>query len=332
MKKPGLMGIALLASSPLWAQGVEDLQRRLAEKEAENRRLRERVEMLERELTPRRIAPVRAEPAAPEDAGEDVNRALERALVRENGLLLSPGTFELEPNLVYSHIEDGSSDFRRDSFGPGLVFRMGLPARLQFDAALPYVFERRRDGAASTRSADGIGDLSVGLSRQFLAEGPAPLSLTGRLGYQASTGRNTLFESPRPVALGSGFDALQAGLTAVKRMDPLVHFGSYTFTHVFKRTRNGLDVRPGDSHELRFGTALAVSPAASLRAALSLGFFERTRIEGIRIRGSDDPLAMLEFGGAFVLNATTALDVLVGAGLTGNAPDFRLSIAIPFRF
>lgn len=330
MKKTCLMGAALLLSSPVWGQGLEELQRRLAEKEVENQRLRERVQMLERELTPRRIT-AGTEPAGPLDEEEDVNRALERALVRENGLLLAPGSFELEANFVHSHSNSEADAFRRDAFGPGLVFRMGLPWRAQLDVGLPYVFERRRSGSLTTEG-DGIGDLSLGISRQLLLEGPAPLSLTGRLGYQASTGRNTVFESAEPVGLGSGFDAMQASLTAVKRMDPLVHFGSYSFTHTFGKTRGGFDVRPGNSHEFRFGTALAVSPAASLRAALSVSHFERTRIDGVKIPGSDDPLAMFEFGGAVVLGPSTALDVLLGAGLTGNAPDFRLSVAVPFRF
>src|SRR5439155_175072 len=132
------------STAPVLGQSVEELQRRLADKEAENQQLRQRVEILEREVTPRRIAQARPAPVAA-DAGaedeEDSNRALERALVRERGLLLSPGVYEIEPNFVYSHTNIASAAFLRDSYGPGLALRAGLPWRSQLELTVPYVFE-----------------------------------------------------------------------------------------------------------------------------------------------------------------------------------------------
>lgn len=329
-KKICLGVIALVLSSPLFAQSVKELQRKLAEKEAENQQLRQRIEVLERELTPRRIRP--AQMASPDaaDVREDSNRALERALVRENGLLLLPGTFEVEPNVVYSY-SDSTSGFRRDSYGPGLVLRAGLPWRSQFELSLPYVFEHRRSNGISTDSS-GIGDLTAGISHQFVNERRSVPSLIGAINYQASTGKNTVFESTRPVARGSGFDAIQGVLTAVKRVDPLVFFGNYSFTHNFSDTKNGVKVDPGDIHGLRFGTALATGPDTSLRAALNLSYYSKTKVGGVSLRGTDDPSGVFEFGGSVVLSESTALDVLVGAGLTNNAPDYRITVALPIRY
>lgn len=331
MKISRLAAIVLtaLASSPLFGQSLEELTRRLAEKEAENQRLRERIEMLEREVTPRRIKQS-TRPLVIEDQG-DSNRALERALVREGGLLLSAGRFEAEANFVYSHRNDALSGVRRSAFGPGLSLRAGLPWRSQLELAVPYVFERRRDNGISTRS-DGWGDLSLGLSHQILREQGARPSLIGGIAYLAATGRNTVFESATPIAHGSGFDALQASLTALKRVDPLVFFGTYSFIHNFPETRNGARIRPGNTHGLRFGTALATGPDTSLRAALNLSFFDKTRMDGVPLAGTDDPSALLELGGSVVMTESMALDVLVGAGLTRSAPDFRITVALPIRF
>jgi hypothetical protein len=64
--------------------------------------------------------------------------------VRQGGLLLSPGTSEVEPNFVYSHTSQEATNFRRDAFGAGFSFRIGLPWQSQFEDSVPYVVEYRR--------------------------------------------------------------------------------------------------------------------------------------------------------------------------------------------
>lgn len=332
MKKNIWIGIFSLAlSTPLLAQSVEELQRRLADKETENQQLRERIRILEREVTPNRIEYTRRGRISIDQDEEDSNRALERALVREGGLVLSPGTLELEPNFTYSYRNDNFTQTRRHSFGPALAFRAGLPWRSQIEASLPYVFERRRDSTVSN-NADGIGDFTIGFSHQLMNERPSTPGLIGAIQYQASTGKNTIFESGRPVTLGSGFDSIQGSVTALKRIDPLVIFGSYSVAHIFSKQKEGIKVDLGNSQTLRLGTALATGPDTSLRSALSMTFFEKAKFGEKSLPGSDNALGMLELGASIVLTGSMAVDVLLGIGLTSNAPDFRLSIALPIRF
>jgi hypothetical protein len=107
-------------------------------------------------------------------------------------------------------------------------------------------------------------------------------------------GDNTVFTSVKPTALGTGFDALQGSLTAVKRIDPLVFFGTYSYAHNFSDRKGGVEVDIGDSHEIRFGTILATSPDTSLRAAFDLTFFEKTRFGGRSLSGTDEPAGIFE--------------------------------------
>jgi len=328
MKKQWLAMIALLVVTRSFGQSLQELKDALERKEAEVQSLRERIQVLERELTLRQAV----QPRPPEAAGldeEDINRALERTLVREGGLVLSPKTFEIEPNFVYSHLTDDG--FERNAYGPGVAFRAGLPWDSQLELALPYVVEYRSFAGVSTH-AHGIGDLTVSVSHQLLSERPFVPGLVGGIAYLASTGKNTLFESGPSVALGGGFDAVQAFLTAVKRADPLVFFGTYTYSHNFSDEKAGLEVDPGNTNSLRVGTILATSPNTSLRAAFNVAYFNKTRISGQTIPGSDQTFGLLEFGGSMVLSERTALDVAVGAGVTSNAPDFRISVAVPIRF
>lgn len=327
MNKLTLLMAGLLAA-PAHAQDNDTLRRQLADKDAEIRQLRQRIDTLERELTPRRIPASTPSPLS-EDEDSDSNRALERALVRERGVLLSPRTVEIEPNFVYSQLSiDG---LRRDAYGPGLALRVGLPARWQLEAGIPYVWERRESGGVASR-ARGEGDAYVALSKQLLTERARVPSLIGTLSWQFANGRNTLFDSGQPVALGSGFEGLSAGLTALKRADPLVFFGGYAFTHLRPARKSAGEIDLGDSHALRLGVGLATSPTTSLRAAFSLRRFERARIDGAAIPGTDQSVGLIELGASAALNASTAIDVLVGAGVTRAAPDFRIGIALPIRF
>ena len=322
------------AAATCSGQSNEELQRKIAEQAATIERQQERIRLLERALTPARVeqegvAATAAAASAPQDAETDSNRALERALVRERAALLSSGTVEVEPNFVLSHSSD-EGGFRRTSLGPGVTVRAGLPGRSQVEATLPYVVEKITSSGQTTHS-DGRGDLSLTASHQLMTETGDLPSLVGSLGYQAATGRNTSYEQGPLVALGGGFPSLQASFYGTKRLDPLVLFGSLSATRFHARDKGGADVRPGNIYGLRFGTALATAPASSLRAAVSLNWYDKTRINGAAVPG-DDVDAFLELGGSAVLTPSTAIDILFAAGLTRNAPDFRLSVSVPVRY
>ena len=224
-----------------------------------------------------------------------------------------------------------STGFRRDAYGPGLAVRLGLPFDSQISVAIPYVFENRRTPLGSN-SGDGIGDLSVSLAHQFLMESASWPNVIASVGYRFGIGENTLYTAPQPVALGGGFDALFASLTLTKRADPLVLFGSYAFSHSFPEDKGGNRIDLGESHSFRIGALLATSPTTSLRAALDLTLFERTTVNELPIPGTDEPAALIELGGSFLLGDATLIDVAVGAGLTRSAPDFRITGALPVRF
>jgi len=323
--------LLLFAAQPCFGQTLDELKQRLTEREAEVQQLREQIQTLEQQTVaaiPMSPAPASTTPA---DEAEDIDRALERALVREGGLLLSPGTAEAELNFSYSHASRESIGFRRDAFGPGLTLRVGLPLDSQLSVGVPYVFENRASVAGSN-SGSGIGDVSFALSHQFVFERDGVPNLIGALGYRLPTGRNTLFTSGEPVAFGSGFNALQASLTATKRSDPLVLFGSYGYTHNFDDRKGTQTVDVGDTHGLRLGALLAASASTSLRVAFDLLFFERVRFDGVGVTDSPEPAGMIEVGGSFLIGDRSLLDVAIGAGLTSTAPDFRVTGAFPVRF
>jgi hypothetical protein len=325
--------------------------------------LRQRIETLEKKLEqkppPPAAAPVpppspapAAKPAPAPSASEDQARedesarALERTLVREGGLVLPKGAIEVEPRLQYTYRgAEGlriatlggvpqlvDQDVKRDDLEASLGVRVGLPGSFQAEVRLPYARLRETRVSASAFSeserASGWGDLELGLTKQLIVADRGRLGVLGSLHWKSVSGQHELGR----LSPGSGFPQLQAALTAVKRQDPLVFFATASYSRIFERQRSGVDVDPGDAIGIKAGTLLAASPDTSLRTALDLSRAGRTHVAGTAVPGSDATVGLLELGLSTLLTRRTLLDVNVGIGITPDAPDFRVRLAVPIRF
>jgi hypothetical protein len=328
--------------------------------------LRQRTEALEKELAQRRAAPPAPSADAPkpeapkpearkpeapapsesEEAGaaDEGARALERALVREGGLVLPRRVIEVEPRFEYVYRgvqglnvvtvnglpQAAQQDRRSDKAEASVAIRAGLPKSFQVEARLPYVWLDQNRATSSVVSeserVSGWGDIELGVSKQVATARRG--GVLGSLLWKTATGEHELGR----LSPGSGFPSLQAALTVVTREDPLVFFLSPSYTWVYERDRNGVVVDPGDAIGLKAGTLLAASPETSLRTSFELSRAARTRIDGQHVAGSDTMIGILELGVAKTLTRRTLLDVQLGIGITPDAPDFRIRLAVPIRF
>jgi hypothetical protein len=293
--------------------------------------------------------PVKPTQPAEEAVDEELlARALERSLVITGGVLLPRGQFEIEPGLQFDYTARGINLVRRETLVASVGLRVGLPWTSQLELAVPYVRQKVEtpvtvgtltDGTV-TADDSGIGDVQIGLSKELISPGRAGTSLIGNITYQNATGDSNLARLGNPAlgtllaspSLGAGFDSVQASLTAVKRMDPLVFLGS--LTHSFNRstTAGGADIDPSDSTGVNFRAILATSPSASLRLGFSLARSGDLKVNGASLAGSKQTLGLLELGGSVVITRRVLLDVAFAAGLTESAPDFILGVSLPIRF
>jgi hypothetical protein len=154
------------------------------------------------------------------------------------------------------------------------------------------------------------------------------LGVLGSLNWKSVTGHHELDR----LSPGTGFPQLQAAVTAVKREDPLVFFGTASYTRIFERHRSGLEVDPGDAVGIKAGTLLAASPDTSLRAGFEFSRFGRVHVAGMARPGSDATVGIVELGLSTLLTRQTLIDVNLGIGVTPDAPDFRVRLAVPIRF
>lgn len=260
--------------------------------------------------------------------------------------MLPPGAYEFEPSVEYTYrgsdalelvdvagtTQVARQDLKQDRVETRLSLRAGLPWDAHVELRIPYVVIREDRSTASqlgrTTHEDGAGDVELGLTKQLIAESSSRAGWLASLNWKVPTGRFRVGQ-PSP---GGGFHALQAGLTGVKRQDPLVFFGTASYTYLRDRRHDGLDLDPGNSVALKLGTILAASPRTSLRGAFEVSRGGRTSVNGVKTPGSDTAAAILQLGLGMLLTRRSLLDVQIGIGVTPDAPDFGITAALPIRF
>jgi hypothetical protein len=360
--------VGLIAADPRSAQAqatsvaptVEELQRKLDERDAIIADLLRRVEALERAaaVAPAEVAPPSKQgkevPAptprakigaieAPKE--EEAERALERALVQVGALLLPVGTAQIEPNFSYIRqqvdtpvfLTQGGERFlaedevRRDSLEASLTLRAGLPFDSQLELDVPYRYSNESTVTRvlfaarleEERDASGFGDVSVGLAKTLLRERGWWPDLIGRVQWDTNTGK-----TENGISLGTGFHEIRGSLTAVKRQDPLVFVGGVSYETTFER--GGVD--PGAKIGFSIGTVLAASPETSLRFFLNQAFINEVERDGREIPGTDQTIGTFTFGVSSILAARVLFDITAGIGLTEDSADYFVNVSLPIRF
>ena len=356
------LAIGLITADPQPAR-AQDTSNAAAVKELQrdSERLRQRVETLKRRPTTKPVPPEptpppkeqreeMAAPAAPsaefgaiEATQEEVERALERALIQTGALLLPAGTAEIEPAFSYVRqeadapvflTEDGQqfiaeAEVRRDILTADLNLRFGLPLDAQIEVDVPYRYDAQstvtRVGFAArqeeSRDSSGLGDVGVTLAKSLLREHGWRPDLIGRVRWDTDTG-----ETDDGLFFGNSFHEISGTVTAVKTQDPLVFVGDVSYETTLDKS--GVD--PGDEIGFSIGTLLAASPETSLRFFLNQTFADEVKVNSREIPGTEQVVGILSVAASSIVSARALVDVTAGVGLTEDAPNYLVSISLPF--
>lgn len=295
------------AASLVHAQTPEELQRLLKERDAKIRELNAKLEALEKK---------------PED-DDELNRALERTLVQQGAMVLPARVYEIEPQLSYAHWDKDRGSFRY-VWTAALTARAGVGWGSLVEVRVPYVH-----AATASDSATDLGDISIAVVKQLAAEQRGQPGLLASIGWVTHTGQDAFGGG---VPTGSGFSVPQASLTAVKRDDPLVYFGSLSYSAPRSRDVGGVRVELGDAVGVRGGAILAATPYSSVNVGVNLASVAATRLDGQRVPDSDTVLGTLELGFGTVLSRRVMLNLGGEFRVSGPVPNFRLVLGFPIRF
>ena len=259
-------------------------------------------------------------------------------------------------------------EVKRNTVTGALTTRYGLSNRLEVEARLPYVYRSDASisreiftGSASenafNNSGKSIGDVELAARYQLNEGGANRPYFLGTLRFKSRTGKDP-FEVvtdcvtrcignttgtglPLDLPTGSGFYSLQPGLTWLFPSDPAVFFGSFSYTHNFKRSNVSRlvlggerepigSVEPGGILGANFGVGLALNDKSSLSIGVDLNSVGRTRQNGEAVRGSvRTQLASLLLGYSYRYSDKTTFSITVGGGLTRDTPDLTLNLKVP---
>ncbi|MGD8790212.1 MAG: transporter [Burkholderiales bacterium] len=355
------------ADAPSQDMRVQDLERKLEERDKVIIELLERVEALEQRVGVEPHTNETAEaPAGDDGPGTDVistepsedapgavvveegaaERALERTLTLQGALLLPSGVLEIEPGFTYGRREDatptlvtssgtvfaGQTQLNANSLTGDLVVRLGLPWESQLELGIPYRWRQ----VESVTSVDFVPTEASSQSGQGVGDvrvGLAKTLLREGLWQPDLVGRVTWDTATgdtvdNGVFLGGGFDEISASLTAIKRQDPVAFVGGLGYEYTFEDEQ----VQPGPIVSANFSGDIALSPETSLRLLLFGAYQQETEFFGRKVSGSDQTIGVLGVGGSMLLSRGILLDLLVGVGLTEDADDFSVSLSLPIRF
>lgn len=346
---------------------VQELKRELTARDQVIRDLVRRVERLESavgqvqeaERSASGIASESRQPAAAPtiDQTQDVERiraAFERTLIDRGGLTLPKWSWEIDTGLSYSHSSsealtiDGftvypvlivgdivSERVRRDTFGVSANARLGLPWQLQVDLRVPYSYENSSRlsaaGDETSLSDNGVGDIELGLTRPLWHSKGGGLDLLGSIRWKSTTGRDPFGIEEDRIPFGTGFNAVSTSITAVTAQDPMVFFGTLTYTNDLPTRKSGQSINPGDSFGLQLGTALAVNLDTSLSFGFQQQFTNRTRVDGAVIAGSYINNSSFSINLSHVVGSGRSFDTGLVIGLSEDSPDLQLNFSMPFR-
>jgi len=263
-------------------------------------------------------------------------------------------------------------EVKRNTTTGAAAFRYGLTNRMEVEFKVPYVY--RSDSTVSRElftgtaverafdtSGQAVGDMELGwryqlneggIDKPYYIAGLRFKSRTGRDPFEVVTdcqqrciGENVTGTGlPLDLPTGSGFYSLQPSVTWLLPSDPAIFFGSFSYTHNFKRGNvyrtvlNGErellgEVKPGDVFGFNFGMGLALNEKASFSIGYDHSSVARMKQNGQVIPGSVRmQLGTLLLGGSYRLNSQRTLNVSVGAGLTRDTPDVTLMMRMPFNF
>lgn len=257
------------------------------------------------------------------------------------------------------------SQVQRDIFTTAVTLKYGWSSRLETSLRIPWLSiqedVREREAFEGTpvdnvrgSSGEGLGDVEAQLRYQlndgtggwpYLITSLRIKSNTGEGPYDV--GRRELRDSEGDVIgeelterpTGSGFWAVEPGLSVIYTSDPAVLFGNLGYAWHFEEdvgADNGGTVDPGNIVRFGFGMGFAVNQKTSFSVAYDHAVIQDTEVENDSdlLTPQFDRLQVgsLAFAVSHRLNHRSRVNLGVSVGVTEQAPSTELTLKVPLTF
>lgn len=276
--------------------------------------------------------------------------------------LAKQGKFSMNYDVSYSFYRDSRIDIAlsadtssisrlriqedaQHSFTNTIDVSYGLKDNLTLTGSLPLVYKLDSLGGKETM---GLGDVSFGLRWQ-----PIPLkrglpTTTLFTSLSTATGDSPYeINASNDLSTGKGYYSLSAGLSMSKVTDPLVIYGSTSFSVANKISglnqargdRAITSVSPGNSLGLSVGFAYSLNYDVSMSASYSQSISANSRYTFVDRAGVVtfvEPATQVSSSLNYTMSLRTSpkriVNFSVGYGLTEDTPDVTLGFSMPLEF
>jgi hypothetical protein len=259
---------------------------------------------------------------------------------------------ELVPGIQIGLIE--ASDADRTTLITTLGARYGLTNRLELEARVPALYrwdrievaQQRDEGIVRTIALKerDIGDIEFALRYQLnRPRGQNPIWVAN-LRVKSDTGKSPFevtydeFGVATGLSTGSGFWAVQPGISMLLPSDPAVIFGSLGYLyHIPRNIDRDIGgafigrVDPGDAISGNLGFGFALNP----RFSFSMGYrhsyiFPSTQeVGGSEERSNRAQVGSFTFGMSYRLSQRQSVNFGFEFGATADAPDVAVTVRFP---
>jgi len=259
---------------------------------------------------------------------------------------------ELVPGIQIGLIE--ASDADRTTLITTLGARYGLTNRLEIEARVPALYrwdrievaQQRDEGIVRTIALKerDIGDVELALRYQLnRARGQRPIWVAN-LRVKSDTGKSPFevtydeFGVATGLSTGSGFWAVQPGVSMLLPSDPAVIFGSMSYLyHIprnIDRTIGGAfigRVNPGDAISGNLGFGFALNPRFSFSMGYRHSYISPSTQEiGSSVERSNRAhVGSFTFGMSYRLSPRQSVNLGFEFGATADAPDVGVTVRFP---
>ena len=273
--------------------------------------------------------------------------------------------FTIIPGITFGTVDIRQST-QRGNLG-AVTLRYGVTDRMEVNVRVPWLSQSDtiQTAPADTNAqpitigptGSGLGDIEFGTSYQIndgLNDWPVFIA---NLRVKSDSGRSpfdvpiyTINDPqggftrglPKELPTGTGFWAIDPGLTVAWASDPAVFFGSLRYIWNIARdvdiqdsaggapTRTNLD--PGDGVGINFGVGFSLNEKSSISISYEHVRISASRSDGRKITGSDYDTGTFNFGLSYRVSDRMSVNLGVGIGVTDQTPDTRVILRVPIRF
>lgn len=234
----------------------------------------------------------------------------------------------------------------------------------------PYYFERstfKSIGASFTTARQttatiskwGLGDISGGFYWQVMDQHDYWPSIIWNVQASAPTGTspygiklltdptNTDLKYPNNLPTGKGVWGLSSGFSIIRELDPVVLFGSGNFYYEFTQGVSDVSTRPGTTQSGQVAPGNALSYTLGATVALNERLSTLVELQDIitnsteikpnggtwaAIPDSSGNAAQFVFGATYAASRHLFPFIQAGIGATQYAPNFQISLWVPYYF